>query len=100
MPTYDYVCEACSHEMEAFQSITSKPLRKCPSCGHLKLRRQIGSGGAVIFKGSGFYQTDYRSKSYTDGANKDKPASSSDSSPKKGDPKKNDSSSSGSAVAS
>jgi putative FmdB family regulatory protein len=64
MPTYDYVCDACDHRFELFQSITADPQRKCPECGKLKLRRLIGPGAAVIFKGSGFYQTDYRSESY------------------------------------
>lgn len=73
MPTYDYQCQACGHEMEAFQSITEGALRKCPSCGKLKLKRLIGTGAAVLFKGSGFYQTDYRSESYKKDAAKDKP---------------------------
>ncbi|MBU0640222.1 MAG: zinc ribbon domain-containing protein [Planctomycetes bacterium] len=64
MPTYDYVCDACKHEFEHFQSITAKPLKRCPECGRSALRRLIGSGGGVIFRGSGFYQTDYRSESY------------------------------------
>ena len=67
MPTYDYVCEACGHELEVFQSMSEKPKRKCPSCGAMKLARRIGSGAGVIFKGSGFYETDYRSDSYTTG---------------------------------
>jgi len=65
MPTYDYICESCGCEFERFQSITAKPLRKCPKCGKRKLKRLIGAGAGVIFKGSGFYQTDYRSESYT-----------------------------------
>jgi putative FmdB family regulatory protein len=68
MPTYDYVCDACDHKFEEFQSIKADPLKKCPACGKLKLNRLIGTGSAVIFKGSGFYQTDYRSDSYTQGA--------------------------------
>lgn len=64
MPTYDYVCNACKHEWEEFQPITSKPTRKCPECGKLKAQRKIGPGAGFIFKGSGFYQTDYRSDSY------------------------------------
>ncbi|MCE2441218.1 MAG: zinc ribbon domain-containing protein [Candidatus Latescibacteria bacterium] len=62
MPTYDYACEACSHEFEHFQSITSSPLRKCPKCGERKLKRLIGAGAGLIFKGSGFYITDYSIK--------------------------------------
>jgi putative FmdB family regulatory protein len=68
MPTYDYVCQNCDHAFEEFQSITASPLRKCPKCGKLKLKRLIGTGSAIIFKGSGFYQTDYRSDNYTQGA--------------------------------
>lgn len=68
MPTYDYVCDACDHEFELFQSITAKPKRKCPECGRMRLRRLIGPGAAIVFKGSGFYQTDYRSQSYKKGA--------------------------------
>ena len=64
MPTYEYVCDACDHGFEVFQSITEKAKRKCPACGRLKLRRVIGPGAAIIFKGSGFYKTDYRSESY------------------------------------
>ena len=64
MPTYDYVCDACGHAFELFHSITEKPKRKCPKCSRLKLRRLIGPGAAIVFKGSGFYKTDYRSESY------------------------------------
>jgi len=72
MPTYDYACEACGHELEIFQSMSEKPKRKCPKCNALKLYRKIGSGAGVIFKGSGFYETDYRSASYKKGAEADK----------------------------
>jgi len=64
MPTYDYECDACGHRFELYQSISADPERKCPECKKLKLRRLIGTGAAVVFKGSGFYQTDYRSDSY------------------------------------
>lgn len=64
MPTYDYVCEHCGHELELFQSITESPKRKCPACGKNRLQRRIGGGAGFLFKGSGFYQTDYRSPSY------------------------------------
>lgn len=64
MPTYEYECQACGHRMEAFQSIKDNPLRKCPECKRLKLRRMISAGAGLIFKGSGFYITDYRSDSY------------------------------------
>lgn len=80
MPTYEYVCDACEHQFEEFQSITADPLKKCPACKKNKLRRLIGTGAAVIFKGSGFYQTDYRSDSYKKAAKADKSAASSSSS--------------------
>jgi putative FmdB family regulatory protein len=64
MPTYEYVCDSCGHQFEQFQSIKDKPLRKCPKCGKLKLNRLIGAGAGVIFKGTGFYATDYRSEGY------------------------------------
>ena len=82
MPTYDYECNECGHTFEKFQSITASAIRKCPSCGKRKVRRLIGTGAGVIFKGSGFYQTDYRSESYKKAAAKDK-SSSTDSSDKK-----------------
>ena len=91
MPTYDYVCEACNHEFELFQSIKADPIRKCPECKRLKLRRLIGPGAAIVFKGSGFYTTDYRSESYKKGAAADKAhstSSSSGSSSKKDKPAK------------
>jgi putative FmdB family regulatory protein len=74
MPTYDYVCGGCGHALEIFQSMSEGAKRKCPECGQLKLQRQIGTGAAVLFKGSGFYETDYRSKSYRDGAKAEKEA--------------------------
>lgn len=64
MPTYDYECQACGHTFEEFQGINDKHLKKCPECKRMKLQRLIGTGGAVLFKGSGFYTTDYRSDSY------------------------------------
>jgi putative FmdB family regulatory protein len=71
MPTYEYTCEACGHHFDEFQSITAEPLKKCPACGKRKLRRGFGGGAAIIFKGSGFYQTDYRSESYKAAAKKE-----------------------------
>ncbi|MAT71166.1 MAG: FmdB family transcriptional regulator [Planctomycetaceae bacterium] len=76
MPTYDYECDACGHEFELFQSISEPVKRKCPECKKPKLRRLFGTGAAVVFKGSGFYQTDYRSDSYKQAAEKDKKSSS------------------------
>jgi putative FmdB family regulatory protein len=64
MPTYEYHCDACEHGFDEFQSMSDAPLKKCPKCGKRKLRRVFGAGAAVIFKGSGFYQTDYRSDAY------------------------------------
>ena len=75
MPTYEYLCQACGHEFELFQSMSASVKRKCPDCGKLKLKRLIGIGSGVIFKGSGFYQTDYRSDSYKKAAEAEKKAS-------------------------
>jgi putative FmdB family regulatory protein len=72
MPTYDYECDVCGHTFELFQSISEPVKKKCPECGKPKLRRLFGTGAAVVFKGSGFYQTDYRSESYKKAAEKDK----------------------------
>jgi putative FmdB family regulatory protein len=74
MPTYDYQCDSCDHEFELFQSISEPVKKKCPECGRMKLRRLFGTGAALLFKGSGFYQTDYRSESYKKGAKADKKA--------------------------
>jgi len=62
MPTYDYKCDSCEHEFELFQQMSANPIRKCPDCGQRKVRRLIGMGAGVIFKGSGFYETDYKRK--------------------------------------
>lgn len=74
MPTYDYKCKACGNQFEHFQSMKDSPLRKCPKCGKLALERLIGTGAAVLFKGSGFYQTDYRSDAYNKAAKADSDA--------------------------
>lgn len=76
MPTYDYVCGGCGAALEIFQSMSEGPRRKCPECGALKLQRQIGTGAGILFKGSGFYETDYRSKSYTEAAQAESSAKS------------------------
>ncbi len=60
MPTYEYRCQSCGHELEAFHSMTADPLRLCPNCGKEELKRIISSGAGMIFKGSGFYETDYK----------------------------------------
>ena len=62
MPTYQYECGGCGHEFEILQSMKDERLKKCPKCGKNKLQRLIGSGGGIIFKGTGFYQTDYKNK--------------------------------------
>lgn len=74
MPTYDYRCNACDHEFELFQSMSAGVKKKCPECGKMALERLIGTGAAVMFKGSGFYETDYRSDSYKKSAEADKKA--------------------------
>lgn len=83
MPTYDYECDNCGHKFELFQSITESAKKKCPECKQSKLRRLFGTGAAIVFKGSGFYQTDYRSDSYKKRAEADKPPSESKSSDSK-----------------
>jgi putative FmdB family regulatory protein len=87
MPTYDYQCSACEHEWELFQRITEDPVKTCPACKKRKAVRQFGTGAAIVFKGSGFYETDYRSESYKKSAEADKkkPSSSSDSKSEKSD---------------
>jgi putative FmdB family regulatory protein len=77
MPTYDYVCRACGAELELFQAITARPRRKCQRCGKNSLERRIGTGAGILFKGSGFYQTDYRSASYNAGQKAESGASDS-----------------------
>ncbi|UYV12556.1 MAG: zinc ribbon domain-containing protein [Phycisphaera sp.] len=79
MPTYDYRCNACDHEFELFQSMSDSVKRTCPKCGKRKLERLIGTGAALLFKGSGFYETDYRSESYKKDQKADKPETKSES---------------------
>src|SRR5690349_15081575 len=93
MPTYDYVCDACNHSFELFQSMSDPVKKKCPECGKSKLRRLFGTGAAIVFKGSGFYQTDYRSESYKKGAAAEKTSGSGDG--KSSESKSSDSKSSG-----
>lgn len=71
MPTYEYACQACGHKFEEFQSIKAPPTRKCPLCHKHKVQRLISSGAGFIFKGSGFYETDYRSEAYKTSAKND-----------------------------
>ena len=73
MPTYEYECQRCGHAFDAFQSISEAPLKRCPKCRG-KIKRLVGSGAGFIFKGSGFYQTDYRSQSYKKAQAAEKPS--------------------------
>ncbi|MHC4175735.1 MAG: FmdB family zinc ribbon protein [Planctomycetota bacterium] len=91
MPTYDYMCESCGYEFEQFQTITAKPMRTCPKCGKRQLKRLIGTGSGVIFKGSGFYQTDYRSESYKKAQESEKKTTDKDTTKKKTETKTKDS---------
>ncbi len=81
MPTYEYVCDACGHAFEQFQSITAEPIRRCPICKKLKVRRLIGTGAGLIFKGNGFYITDYRSEGYKSAAKAESGGGASESKP-------------------
>jgi putative FmdB family regulatory protein len=82
MPTYEYECTKCQFHFERFQSMTAEPLKRCPKCRG-KVHRLLGTGAGIIFKGSGFYQTDYRSESYKQKAKSDSSAATSSSSEKK-----------------
>ena len=75
MPTYEYQCSKCHHRFDEFQSISAKPLTKCPKCKG-KVQRLIGGGAGFLFKGSGFYQTDYRSSKYKESAKNDSSSNS------------------------
>lgn len=79
MPTYEYECTSCKKGFDFFQKMTENPLQKCPSCGKNKLKKKIGMGAGIIFKGSGFYCTDYKSNSYKEGEKKSKSENSSSS---------------------
>ncbi len=68
MPTYEYKCDGCGYAFERFHSMSAAPIKRCPECGKAKVKRLIGTGAGLIFKGSGFYITDYRDKSYADKA--------------------------------
>jgi putative FmdB family regulatory protein len=74
MPTYEYKCSACGHAFERFHSMSAAPVKKCPECGKSKVKRLLGTGAGLIFKGSGFYITDYRSDAYQQAAKSDAPA--------------------------
>ncbi len=100
MPTYDYRCGACAHEFELFQSMKDSPKRKCPACAKNTLERLIGTGAGVLFKGSGFYETDYRSASYKKAADAEKPKGADAGAGKDSGPKKDGSAAKDSAKAS
>ena len=100
MPTYDYVCDACGHAFELFQSMSAPVKRKCPECKKSKLKRLIGTGSGVLFKGSGFYETDYRSDSYKKAQKEDSSSKSSDTSKSAESKPKKESGSSGKKPAS
>jgi putative FmdB family regulatory protein len=74
MPTYEYICDACGNEFEKFASMSAPPEKKCPKCGKRKVQRKISVGGGIIFKGGGFYETDYRNEAYKKAAEADKPS--------------------------
>ena len=74
MPTYEYACPKCGHEFEQFQSMREEPLKKCPKCKKTGLKRLVGGGAGLIFKGSGFYITDYKKKSGAPAGGESKPA--------------------------
>ena len=76
MPTYEYKCSACGNAFERFQTMSAAPVKKCPECGRSKVKRLLGTGAGVIFKGSGFYITDYRDASYKESAKADATAAS------------------------
>lgn len=87
MPTYEYVCSACGHEFEKFQSMSAAPIKLCPVCGKKKTQRKISVGAGFIFKGSGFYETDYRGDAYKKAADADKAPSTDAKSDTKSDSK-------------
>src|SRR3954468_21166878 len=103
MPTYEYVCTKCGHEFEQFQSMRDEALKKCPKCGKNALKRLVGGGAGLIFKGSGFYITDYKNKGSgkKEGGGESKPAESKPAETKSGENKPaSDSKSSGSSSSS
>ena len=97
MPTYDYECQACGHAFERFQEMSAKKLRTCPECGKRRLLRLVGAGAGVIFKGSGFYETDYKRKNGKPSSSSSSSSSSSTSSSKSDTSSKGDKASSGSS---
>jgi putative FmdB family regulatory protein len=90
MPTYEYACKLCGHEFEIFQPITAEPLKRCPACKKQGLRRLISGGAGLIFKGSGFYETDYRRSAKADPADAKKSAETKPAESKSPEPKTSD----------
>lgn len=89
MPTYEYACPKCGHQFEQFQSMRDEPLKKCPKCRKAGLKRLVGGGAGLIFKGTGFYITDYKNKSAGKKEGGDaKPAESKPAAPAKSEPAK------------
>ncbi len=78
MPTYEYECTDCEYQWEAFQAMKAGPLRKCPECGKPKARRLLSAGAGLLFKGTGFHTTDYRSESYKKAAKAESPGAGAD----------------------
>lgn len=87
MPTYDYVCTQCDHALEAFHAMNAAPLKDCPACGRPALKRKIGTGAGLLFKGSGFYITDYRSDSYQKSAKSEQGGGKTEAAPAKSESK-------------
>ena len=88
MPTYDYQCGACNHKWELFQSMNDSPVKRCPKCKKQKAKRLLGLGAGLIFKGTGFYETDYKKKSGGEGEAKDNSSKSDSGSSEKVTPSK------------
>jgi putative FmdB family regulatory protein len=90
MPTYDYRCRSCGHRFDELQSFSAAPLKVCPKCKKKKLERLVGAGAAIIFKGAGFYQTDYRSEAYKSAAKAEESKATTDKGSKDGEAKSTD----------
>ncbi len=87
MPTYEYLCQACGHRFERMHPMSQASVRTCPKCGKRRVKRQVSSGGGFLFKGSGFYITDYRSKGYQEKAKADTEAAKPKADAKTAEPK-------------
>ena len=91
MPTYTYECPKCQHTLDLFHAMTKSPRVKCPACGHAQMKRLLGSGAGIIFKGSGFYETDYKNNRNKGSAAEDRAAKSESATKDGGPTKTNDS---------